>query len=64
MPWKSKAQRGYMHVHHPEIARRWDKHTPEGKKLPQHVGDQTRKPKGGGGGQWAGYTASPLLRER
>ena len=25
MPYRSAAQRGYMHVHHPEIAKRWDK---------------------------------------
>jgi hypothetical protein len=24
MPYKSAKQRGYMHVHHPEIAARWD----------------------------------------
>jgi hypothetical protein len=27
MPYKSTKQRGYMHVHHPEIAKRWDKET-------------------------------------
>jgi hypothetical protein len=25
MPYKSKAQRGYMHVHHPKVAAKWDK---------------------------------------
>ena len=24
MPYVSDKQRGYMHVHHPEIAKRWD----------------------------------------
>lgn len=24
MPYRSKAQRAYMHIHHPEIAKRWD----------------------------------------
>lgn len=24
MPYASDAQRGYMHVHHPRIAARWD----------------------------------------
>jgi hypothetical protein len=24
MPYASEAQRGYMHVHHPDIAARWD----------------------------------------
>ncbi len=37
MPFKSKAQEGYMHVHHPEIAERWDKETPSPKELPEHV---------------------------
>lgn len=62
MPFRSQAQRAFMHARHPEIAERWEKHTPEGAKLPEHV-KQTRQPKGqGGGGQWAGYVASPLLR--
>lgn len=43
MPWVSKAQRGYMHVHHPEIAKRWDEHTPKGKKLPEHVKKHKKK---------------------
>ena len=34
-PYESVAQRGFMHVHHPEIAKRWDKETPKGKKLPE-----------------------------
>jgi hypothetical protein len=25
MPYKSTAQRAYMHIHHPQIAKRWDK---------------------------------------
>lgn len=25
MPYKSKAQRTYMHIHHPRIAKKWDK---------------------------------------
>lgn len=27
MPYKSKKQRAFMHIHHPEIAKRWDKET-------------------------------------
>lgn len=46
MPYKSNAQRAYMHAKHPKIAARWDKETPKGKKLPEHV-----KKKGGGGGK-------------
>lgn len=37
MPFKSQAQRAYLHIHHPRIADRWEDHTPKGKKLPQHV---------------------------
>jgi hypothetical protein len=25
MPYKSKKQRAYMHIHHPRIAKKWDK---------------------------------------
>lgn len=34
MPFKSEAQRGWMYANHPEMAKRWEKHTPKGKKLP------------------------------
>jgi hypothetical protein len=34
MPYKSAKQRGYMHVHHPKIAARWDKET-GGKVVPK-----------------------------
>lgn len=37
MPFKSKAQEGYMHIHHPDIAKRWDKITNNPKALPEHV---------------------------
>lgn len=37
MPYKSKAQRAWMHANHPEMAKEWDKETPKGKKLPEHV---------------------------
>lgn len=32
MPYKSDAQRGYMHANHPEIAARWDKEARRKKK--------------------------------
>lgn len=38
MPLKSQAQRAWMHIHHPKMAKRWEKHTPKG-KLPKHVGE-------------------------
>ena len=37
MPFKSQAQRAYMHIHHPKIANRFEAETPKGAKLPQHV---------------------------
>ena len=36
-PFSSKAQRAFLYIHHPDIAKRWSKETPKGKKLPQHV---------------------------
>ncbi len=38
MPFKSQAQRGWMYATHPQMAERWQQETPEGKKLPRHVG--------------------------
>lgn len=40
MPLKSQAQRAWMHIHHPKMADRWEKHTPKGAKLPKHVGEK------------------------
>jgi len=37
MPFKSKAQAGYMFVHHPEIAKEWASKTLSIKALPEHV---------------------------
>ena len=65
MPFTSQAQRRFMYARHPAIAERWEEHTPKGAKLPEHVGSQSRRPKGaGGGGQFGGYVASPLHREK
>jgi len=36
-PFKSKKQRAYLYATHPEIAKRWAKETPKGKKLPNKV---------------------------
>ena len=33
-PFTSQAQRGFMYAKHPEIAKRWEKETPKGRKLP------------------------------
>ena len=37
MPFRSEAERRYMHANHPEIAARWEAETPE-TKLPERVG--------------------------
>jgi hypothetical protein len=37
MPFKSQAQRKFLYANHPEIAKRWEKETPKGKRLPKHV---------------------------
>jgi hypothetical protein len=36
MPFKSKAQQGFMFAKHPVIAKRWAKETPSMKSLPMH----------------------------
>jgi hypothetical protein len=41
MPLRSQAQRAFMHIHHPRIARRWERETLRG-KLPKHVRDDLR----------------------
>ena len=35
MPFKSEKQRRWMHANEPEMAKRWEKETPKGKKLPE-----------------------------
>jgi hypothetical protein len=38
MPYKSKAQRAYLHIHHKDVAERWDReYGGGGKNLPEHV---------------------------
>jgi hypothetical protein len=37
MPFKSEAQKGWMYANHPQMAKQWQEHTPEGKKLPAKV---------------------------
>lgn len=43
MPFKSQKQRAFMYSQHPEIAKRWEKETPKGKKLPEKAGKWKRK---------------------
>lgn len=37
MPFKSKAQRGYLYANKPEVAKEFQSKTPKGKKLPKKV---------------------------
>lgn len=37
MPFKSKAQRGYLYAHDPKVAKEFQAATPKGAKLPEHV---------------------------
>jgi hypothetical protein len=41
MPFQSTAQRRFMHAKHPEIAKRWEEHTPKGEKLPEKKSEKT-----------------------
>lgn len=41
MPYKSKAQEAYMHINHPEIAKRWDKEHNTPHDLPEHVSNHS-----------------------
>jgi hypothetical protein len=43
MPFKSEAQRKWMHANEPEMADEWEEHTPKGKKLPERVGKKSKK---------------------
>lgn len=42
-PYQSDAQRAYMHIHHPDIAARWDAEYPNQGPLPEHVVKKKRK---------------------
>ena len=37
MPFESEAQRRWMYANDPDMAARWQAHTPKGKKLPKRV---------------------------
>ena len=37
VPFKSRAQKGWMYANHPEMAKKWQEHTPQGLPLPEHV---------------------------
>jgi hypothetical protein len=44
MPFKSKAQRSYLYAKKPKVAKKWEKETSKGKKLPRRVAQ--KKPSG------------------
>lgn len=37
MPFRSEKQKRFMYANYPKIAKRWSKHTPKGKKLPEEI---------------------------
>ena len=43
MPYKSDAQRKFMHARHPKIAKKWDAKYETPKNLPEHVAKKKRK---------------------
>jgi hypothetical protein len=43
MPYESEAQRSFMHINHPTIAKRWDKEYPQHHRLPYHKKDKKKK---------------------
>lgn len=46
MPFKSKAQRAWMHINKPKLAKKFEKHTPKGKKLPKYAKKKKVKSEG------------------
>lgn len=42
-PMKSQAQRKWMHANKPAMAKKWEKETPKGKKLPKKISKKGRK---------------------
>lgn len=43
MPFKSKAQRKWMYANDPQMAKKWEEHTPKGKSLPEKVRKNGKK---------------------
>lgn len=48
MPFLSTSQRKWMFSNMPELAKKWAKHTPKGKKLPKHIAKSKSKSKNRG----------------
>ena len=43
MPFRSKAQKGWMFANEPAMAKRWAAHTPNINSLPEKVGGKKQK---------------------
>jgi hypothetical protein len=43
MPFKSEAQRKWMHANKPAMAKKWEKHTPKDKKLPKKIKKEKKR---------------------
>lgn len=53
MPFRSKSQRKWMYATHPQMAKKWEAHTPKGKDLPEHVKQaEPPPPKGVSSKEW------------
>lgn len=48
MPFQSEAQRRYLWLKHPEIAKRWAREYPGQKNLPYHKGTRAKSAKSKG----------------
>lgn len=52
IPFKSSAQRAFLYARHPEIAAKFERDTPKGKKLPKHVKGAKKSNKPRYPGEW------------
>lgn len=43
MPFQSQSQRAWMYANKPEMAARWQKETPKGAELPDHVSNSDQQ---------------------
>lgn len=43
MPMRSQAQRAFLHINKPDIAKKFEAHTPPGAKLPKRVRHSIRE---------------------
>lgn len=65
MPYKSQAQRRFMHARHPKIAKRWDEEYPNQKNLPEHVKKRTKvKKKTANKKSWDKYRKKKISKRR